>query len=349
MSLPPSPSQIQSQSQSQSPEHSATSSLYCPEDAGDVASSDVDAAIWISPPPPDYSLSDLLLSEPHHMPLPDYLRRCRDRSVDLTARQDSINWILKVHAFYRFRPVTAMLSVNYLDRFLSSNALPQGNGWPFQLLSVACLSLAAKMEEPQVPLLIALQAFEPRFVFEPKTVQRMELFVMSNLKWRLRSVTPFDYLDYFISRLPSSSSVPSQQFFGRVLSVSSDLILRTTRDFLGFPPSAIAAAAVLSAAGESVDLSAANDRLLPASYCELVNKEMVRSCHQLMEEYLVDTCPAARHKERTAEPPAPPSPVGVLDAAACGSCDTRSGNPGSGQAEPPNKRPRPSLPDVHRE
>ena len=71
---------------------------------------------------------------------------------------------------------------------------------------------------------------------------------------------------------------------------------------------------------------------------------MVRSCHQLMEEYVVDTCHAACHKGRRAEAATPPpsSPVGVLDAATCGSCDTRP----ESQAEPPNKRLRSTTPDV---
>lgn len=176
---------------------------------------------------------------------------------------------MQVHAYYKFRPVTAVLSVNYFDRFLSSHflqvilillflhfpekmpcypgkekrelmnfnkvliffffvgGLQLANGWPLQLLSVACLSLAAKMEETQVPLLLDLQIFDPRFVFEPKTVQRMELRVMSVLNWRLNSITPFDYLHYFISKLPASSSEPGS--FTRFLWSSSDLIIRTTR------------------------------------------------------------------------------------------------------------------------
>ncbi|KAL7236427.1 hypothetical protein ACSBR1_019665 [Camellia fascicularis] len=103
----------------------------------------------------------------------------------------------------------------------------------------------------------------------------MELYVMSNLHWRLLSVTPFDFLDYFISKLPSSAS--NSNSLGPVLSSSSDLILNTIRviDFLGFPPSAIAAAAVLTAVGESVHLP-------EGGFCERANKEMVRSCHQLM-------------------------------------------------------------------
>ncbi|KAK0581491.1 hypothetical protein LWI29_014420 [Acer saccharum] len=338
---------------SQSPDHqsASVSTLYCAEDAGDVVSSVSDTRIshFNSPPFDENTISSLICSEPHHMPLPDYLQRCRDRSIDVTSRQDSINWILKVHAYYHFKPVTALLSVNYFDRFLSCHSLPQANGWPFQLLSVACLSLAAKMEEPEVPLLLDLQLFEPRFVFEPKTVQRMELRVMSILNWRLKSITPFDYLHYFISKLPSSCS--NLDSFNRILSYSSDLILNTTRvvDFLGFASSTMAAAAVLCAAGESPGS--------PAIFHEIVNKEMVRSCHQLIEEYLIDMCPSAQLKDdhRAELQPAPPSPVGVLDAAACGSCDTRSENPSStrqaeaeaeAEAEPSAKRPRSSAPDV---
>ncbi|KAK9060328.1 hypothetical protein SSX86_021032 [Deinandra increscens subsp. villosa] len=266
----------------------------------------------------DSVIDSLISAEPHHSPPPDYLRRLHRRHVHVTRRQDSVNWILHAHAHFSFRPLTALLAVNYFDRFLSTAAVSfdGDNGWEFQLLSVACFSLAAKMEEPEAPSLSDLQVSEPRFVFEPKTVRRMELWVMEQLNWRLRSVTPFDFLHYFIFNLPQSSSFNHQSF----LWVCSDLIVKTLRviDFLGFRPSVIAAAAVISAAGEGV--------VIPESYYAKVNKEMVRSCHRLMEEYLVDTCPwgnnGVRKLRRSDEPPA--SPDGVLDAAACVSCGSCS-------------------------
>ncbi|PON66332.1 Cyclin [Trema orientale] len=334
-----------------SSESDFASSLYCAEDAADLVSPDTDT--WISHHPPrsspldESTVAGLFDSETRFMPEPDYLRRCRDRSIDVTARQDSVNWILKVHAFCRFSPVTALLSVNYMDRFLSSHSLPvaQLNGWPFQLLSVACLSLAAKMEEPRVPLLLDLQMCEPKYVFEPKTVARMELRVMSSLSWRLRSVTPFDFLHHFISNLPSSSSTFGRDLLKRLFSASSDLILSTARGrdrFFGF---------------YAVDDSGGGRAMRrPGKLGQSVwitprtGAEMVRSCHQLMEEYLIDTCPASRHKDRRVEPVAPPSPVGVLDAAACGSCDTRSRTlASSSQPEPPSKRLRSSAPDVQQQ
>ncbi|KAJ4824322.1 hypothetical protein Tsubulata_004271 [Turnera subulata] len=366
-----------STSSSSSSSAAVNSPLEEEDDAGEVVQYCCDADTWISnhalqsSPSDEHTITTLIDSEPHFMPVSDYLHRCRDRSIDITARQDSINWILKVHAYHRFCPVTASLTVNYFDRFLSSHSLP-GNGWPFQLLSVACLSLAAKMEEPHVPLLLDLQVLEPGFIFEPRTVQRMELRVMANLKWRLRSVTAFDYLHYFISKLPSSSTTSSSPSHdsNQLFKASSDLILSTTRviDFLGFLPSTVAAAAVLCAAGgRSGEVSAqaeADGQFFHESVNKVVNSclgldsnfviflfEMVKSCHQLMEEYMVDTCPSARLKDLTAEQmAAPPSPVGVLDAAAaCGSCDTRSDNPGPTSQTSPGphaKRLRPSAPDV---
>ncbi|MED6156864.1 hypothetical protein PIB30_018436 [Stylosanthes scabra] len=244
---------------------------------------------------------------------------------------------MQVQEFYSFHPVTAFLSINYMDRFLSLVSLPRGSsGWAYQLLSVACLSVAAKMEEPQVPLLLDLQLFHPTFVFHPKTLQRMELCLMSILKWTLRSVTPFHYLHYYFTNLPSSSSSSFSR--AQLFSAASHLILATNRviEFLEFPPSAVAAAAVLCSAGY-------HHPDIPMCFHQRVNHEMVRRCHQLMEEYVVDTCPASTTKATPSQPP-PQSPAGVLDVAPCPSCDTpSSAHP---QHEPPNKRLRSSAPDI---
>ncbi|KAI4367561.1 hypothetical protein MLD38_023287 [Melastoma candidum] len=277
----------------------------------------------------DCALSTLVHSEPRHSPCPGYPRRLLDCPVDAAARQDFINWILRVHSHYNFKPATAFLCVNYFDRFLSRHdTLDMGEGWPFQLLSVACLSIAAKIEEVAVPSLRDLQVLEPKFVFEPGTVQRMEVMVMASLGWSMRAVTPFDYLHCFVTKLSTVS-------YSNVFSDSSDLIMGTIRavDFLGFSPSSIAAAAVLLAAGERC-----GD---PSALHRSINKEMVRSCLQLMEEYVVDTCPLARLRVAAGEPETGQlSPVGVLDAAACRSCSTRSEVAPTPSGERRNKRPR---------
>ncbi|CAN1848441.1 CYCD4-1, partial [Linum perenne] len=66
-------------------------------------------------------------------------------------------WFQQVQAHFGFGPLCLYLSINYLDRFLSAYKLPKGKAWMMQLVGVACLSLAAKMEETEVPLSLDLQ------------------------------------------------------------------------------------------------------------------------------------------------------------------------------------------------
>lgn len=56
------------------------------------------------------------------------------------------------------------------------------------------------------------QVGDAKYIFEAKTIQRMELLVLNTLKWRLQSVTPFSYIDYFLhkfndNKTPSTVSV----------------------------------------------------------------------------------------------------------------------------------------------
>lgn len=72
-------------------------------------------------------------------------------------RRDAVDWILKVQAHYDFAALTAVLAVNYLDRFLVRLRPWRDQPWMGQLSAVACLTLAAKVEETNVPLLLDFQ------------------------------------------------------------------------------------------------------------------------------------------------------------------------------------------------
>lgn len=126
---------------------------------------------------------------------------------------------------------------------------------------------------------------ESRFVFEARTIQRMELLVLSTLKWRMQAVTPFSFIDYFIRKInkdefPSRTSIMrSIQLILSIvkgcLMVSSYMdcnlsvvaIMKKEKcersdvswlgeliagiDFLEYRPSEIAAAVAISIAGET--------------------------------------------------------------------------------------------------
>ncbi|KAF0913289.1 hypothetical protein E2562_021941 [Oryza meyeriana var. granulata] len=267
----------------------------------------VDMADDFAVPSEEY-VACLVESEADHMPRVDYAERLRGGGLDLRVRTDAIDWIWKVHSYYSFAPLTACLAVNYLDRFLSLYQLPDGKAWMTQLLAVACLSLAAKMEETDVPQSLDLQVGEVRYVFEPKTIQRMELLALSTLKWRMQAVTPFSYVDYFLREL-NGGNAPSRLSALR----SSELILCITRgtECLEFRPSEIAAAVATAVVGEevehAVDTSAA---------CPHVNKERVSRCREVIQAMeLIQPKPAS--PRRVSSISMPQSPTGVLDAAGC--------------------------------
>ncbi|KAK4779965.1 hypothetical protein SAY87_016071 [Trapa incisa] len=228
----------------------------------------------------DESITELIGNEKDFVPGLDYLARYRSQSLDASAREESVAWILKVQAYYGFQPLTAYLAVNYMDRFLCSHKLPQTDAWPMQLLSIACLSLAAKMEEPLVPSLLDLQIGGVKFIFEPRTIRRMELLVLTILNWRLRSVTPLSFICFFACKVDPSGSCLSY-----LISRSTNIILSNIQEprFLEFRPSCMAAAAVLCAADEVPRPILHVNPEHAESWCDGLIKEEIAGCYRLMQ------------------------------------------------------------------
>ncbi|KAJ4967461.1 hypothetical protein NE237_019310 [Protea cynaroides] len=254
-------------------------------------------------------LSLMVSKECQHLPRNDYLKRLQSGDLDIGVRREAVDWIRKVHAYYRFGPLSAYLSINYLDRFLSTYEFPRGKTWMMQLLAVACLSLAAKMEETEVTLSLDLQVGDCKFVFEAKTIQRMELLVLSTLKWRMQAVTPFSFIDYFLRKI-NDDQLPSKMSISRAI----QLILSTIKGigFLEFRSSEIAAAVAISVSSENktVDFDKAVSCFIH------VEKMRVLKCLELIQdESLISGSVKAAATPSALAPSVPQSPIGVLDAA----------------------------------
>lgn len=276
-----------------------------------------------------------LVFEREHELLPrgDFLQRLRSGDLDLCVRKEALDWIYKAHAHYKFGALSVCLAVNYLDRFLSLYELPSGKKWTVQLLAVACLSLAAKMEEVNVPVSVDLQVADPKFVFESKTIKRMELLVLSTLKWRMQACTPCSFIDYFLRKINDVDMLPS----GSLINRSIQFILRTMKgiDFLEFRPSEISAAVAICVTKEiqTVDINKAMGSIIP------VEKDRVMKCIEMIQDLTLIT--ETSSNGRTTQ--VPQSPNGVLDASCLsyksdertvGSC------PNSSHTSPDTKRRR---------
>lgn len=254
--------------------------------------------------PTEESVSLMVQREREHLPREGYLQRLRSGDLDLGVRGEAIDWICKAHALLNFEPLSMSLSVNYLDRFLSLHQLPRDRAWTVQLLAVACLSLAAKMRETLVPRSLDLQVGEPRYVFDAKSIQRMELLVLSKLDWRMQVLTPFAFIDYFLSKSRDGQLPPKL-----LISRSAQLILNTARaiDFLEFKQSEIAAAVALFVSREIC--AQAVDNIDGPTPCFInIEKDRLSKCVDLIGDLsMTGRCGGNGY--------VPQSPIGVLDAA----------------------------------
>lgn len=256
------------------------------------------------------------------------------------ARREGVDWMLKVSSHYNFSAFTAVLAVNCLDRFLFHFQCQREKLWMTQLAAVACLSIAAKVEETQVPLLLDLQVEDARFVFEAKTIQRMEILVLSTLQWKMNPVTPLSFLDYIARRIGLKGSL-CFEFFRK----SESLLLSTLYDsrFMCYLPSVLAMSIMLHAMDGLVPLCSIRVESLNQLLNGIDKGKVGECCRMIRERANSNPCSNKRKMGRSV----PSSPSGVIDASF--SCDSSndswtatmaSTSSISSLPEPPPKRSR---------
>lgn len=225
-------------------------------------------------------------------------------------RKESLEWMLSVIDHYGFTALTAVLAANYFDRFISGVCFQKDKPWMSQLVAVACLSIATKVEEIQVPLLLDLQISNSKCVFEAKTIQRMELLVLSTLQWKMNPVTPLSFIDHIMRRFGLMTNL-----YLEFLSRCENLILGVITDsrFLHYPPSVIATATMFYVINE-IEPCNAVDYLNQLMGVLKVRKDSIDECHDLILELM--GIPGSKicqtHKRKCQSIPG--SPDGVIDA-----------------------------------
>ncbi|KAK9163823.1 hypothetical protein Syun_004725 [Stephania yunnanensis] len=232
------------------------------------------------------------------------------RDPDLgDSRREAVEWILRVNAHFGFSALTAILAVNYLDRFITSRHFQQDKPWMTQLVAVACLSLAAKVEETHVPLLLDLQVEERKCVFEAKTIQRMELVVLSTLNWKMNPATPMSFIDHIVRRLGLKTRL-HWEFMRRCECVLLSVLIDSK--FTHFLPSVLATVTMLHVIDQVEPCNNQieyKNQLLSALK---MSKDKIDECYQLILESSLSI--KGHTLKRKHYQPEPGSPNGVIDA-----------------------------------
>ncbi|RZC55320.1 hypothetical protein C5167_014176 [Papaver somniferum] len=134
----------------------------------------------------------------------------------------------------------------------------------------------------------------------------MELLVLSTLNWRMVSVTPFSFIDYFLIKI--NGHKPSRT----LISASVQLILSSIRgtEFLNFKPSEIAAAiAIYVSSGGTLAVDYAS------TISCFIQHENLLKCINMIQEMQIGY--EFLQNESSTLSSVTQGPNGVLDAACC--------------------------------
>ncbi|XP_070579947.1 G1/S-specific cyclin-D2-like isoform X3 [Ptychodera flava] len=195
------------------------------------------------------------------------------------------DWMLEVCVEQNCEEEVFPLSMNYLDRFLSlvlwkKNCL--------QLLGAACMFLASKLKET-MPL-----SAEKLCIYTDNSITcdellDMELLVLTKLKWDLSAITPHDFLEQILTRLPIG-----RQRAQLIMKHAQTFIALCSTDynFVVHPPSMIAAASIVAAANGLSGVESKWD-LLSELTQELqkitqIDSDCMRACQEQIEQLLTN-------------------------------------------------------------
>ncbi|KAK8981645.1 hypothetical protein V6N11_028054 [Hibiscus sabdariffa] len=170
-----------------------------------------------------------------------------------------------------FGPFLSFLAVNYLDRFLSRQRIPQHKTWVVRLVACSCVSLAAKMMKTSFSLV---------------EFQRTEYLILGALKWRMRPITPFSFVSFFVPLFELEDPPLTQALKARAVEIILKAQIgrsKSSLKLLEFKPSIIAASALLSASHQLFPLQFPCFRKA-ISGCSYVNKENMLKCYDSIQE-----------------------------------------------------------------
>ncbi|KAL3848925.1 hypothetical protein ACJIZ3_010807 [Penstemon smallii] len=206
-------------------------------------------------PPSNEKYPSLFYIENDHMPSKTYIQSLNSADLNLTIRREIVSSIFD---------------------------LREVKPWILKLVAISCISLALKMRKTECSV-SDLQ--DGGLIFDSLTIERMEMLILGALKWRMRSINPFSFINFFIPFFKFKDNASIQALKNR----ATEIILKAQNDIklLEFKPSIVSATALLSATHElfPMQLPSFRDGIYSCTY---VQKETLLNCYNLMQEVAMD-------------------------------------------------------------
>ncbi|KAJ8391080.1 hypothetical protein AAFF_G00097010 [Aldrovandia affinis] len=243
----------------------------------------------------DRVLQSLLTIEERFLPQCSYFK-CVQKDIQPFMRRMVATWMLEVCEEQKCEEEVFPLAMNYLDRFLAVVRTRKCN---LQLLGAVCMFLASKLKETR-PLTAEKLCIYTDNSIKPQELLEWELVVLGKLKWNLAAVTPNDFIEHIMRKLP----LPKEKLTLIRKHVQTFIALCATDfNFAMYPPSMIATgsfgAAICGLQLDDGDQSLLGDNLTDL-LAKITNTEVdcLKACQEQIERVLVSSLREGRQQQQ---------------------------------------------------
>ena len=193
------------------------------------------------------------------------------------------DWMLEVCEDQQCQPEVFFLSVNYLDRFLSTVNIKKNQ---FQLCASVCILLASKFSQV-VPITTEKLVIYTDNSVTVEELRQWEIKILNVLQWELSSVTTHSFLEHFIPGLSLSSKVNIPKVRRHAETIAA--LAATEYQFILAKQSVIAAAALAAAVEGLVDDQTETEDLVNqlAAKMKCHSSEIIFYAHHLEQFFCV--------------------------------------------------------------
>jgi cyclin D2 len=235
----------------------------------------------------DRVLQNLLIVEERYLPSPSYFKIVQT-DIKPFMRKMVANWMLEVCEEQRCEEEVFPLCMNFMDRFLSVMDIKKSQ---LQLLGAACMFIASKLKET-MPLSAEKLVIYTDHSINLDELMDWEVIVLHKLKWDLSAITPHDFLEQILTRLPVDKE---KQLTIKRHAQTFIALTSTDFKFAIYPPSMIAAASVSAAATGLLGPAWISQYNLLHRLQEIttIDEDCLRACQDQIEQALATTLPQA--------------------------------------------------------
>ena len=140
-----------------------------------------------------YIYQHCVATEDQTAPLPNYMDYQKD--INPSMREILTDWLIEVHLKFKLLPETLYLTLNLIDRYLSTTSIYRNK---LQLVGVTAMLIASKYEEIYPPI-VSDFVYITDNAYTREEILKMEERMLTNLQFGIHFTSPYRFLERFLT------------------------------------------------------------------------------------------------------------------------------------------------------